>query len=391
MYTPADYPRRILLCVVGMSPAVVTETIYGLFQRQEPFVPTEIHIMTTTAGREKVVETLLDTPRIQQLYQQFGYGDVLPRFDVGYVHVPNNATGQALEDIRTADDNAAIADDMLTLACDLTSDAQSAVHASISGGRKTMSYYLGNIMSLVGRPQDRISHVLATEPFEFNPNFFYPGQQSPDTIEVHTQNGTAYRPASEAKITLSDIPFVALGTRLSKGFMQKFRSQGDLFTQAVKAAQLTTEAPYLHIDLDKACVTIGRHNPMSFDLPAAALALYATAALCKQKYGANPPHRLKRNHLPRAMLHDMLDLIPGGSRVTELQTDAAANTQFYNNHANKLHNKLDALSPFAGDIYGLSGPQNNIFEVKLAPENIHIQWPSTVQAADFAEQDFQPG
>ena len=36
-----SYPRRILLCVTGLTPQILTETLYALaVQRQPPFVPT---------------------------------------------------------------------------------------------------------------------------------------------------------------------------------------------------------------------------------------------------------------------------------------------------------------------------------------------------------------
>jgi CRISPR-associated protein (TIGR02584 family) len=57
---------------------------------------------------------------------------------------------------------------------ELTADPDCAIHASIAGGRKTMGFYLGYALSLFGRPQDRLSHVLVSSPFESNQNFFYP-------------------------------------------------------------------------------------------------------------------------------------------------------------------------------------------------------------------------
>ncbi len=42
------YPRRILLAVTGLTPQVVTETLYALACRpQTPWVPDEIHLVTT--------------------------------------------------------------------------------------------------------------------------------------------------------------------------------------------------------------------------------------------------------------------------------------------------------------------------------------------------------
>ena len=47
------FPRRILLAVTGLTPQVVTETLYALaVERQPPFIPTEIHLLTTAEGAE---------------------------------------------------------------------------------------------------------------------------------------------------------------------------------------------------------------------------------------------------------------------------------------------------------------------------------------------------
>lgn len=51
--TPAEFSRRILLAVTGLSPQVVTETLYALAVAQgRPFVPTEVHLVTTAKGAE---------------------------------------------------------------------------------------------------------------------------------------------------------------------------------------------------------------------------------------------------------------------------------------------------------------------------------------------------
>lgn len=50
---PEAYTRRILLAVTGMSPQVVTETLWALAVHQQPaFMPTEVHVATTEAGAE---------------------------------------------------------------------------------------------------------------------------------------------------------------------------------------------------------------------------------------------------------------------------------------------------------------------------------------------------
>ena len=57
---PASYPRRVLVCVVGLTPQVVTETLYALaVQESLPFVPNEVHIVTTSEGAKPIRDTLL--------------------------------------------------------------------------------------------------------------------------------------------------------------------------------------------------------------------------------------------------------------------------------------------------------------------------------------------
>ena len=57
---PASYPRRILLAVCGLSPQIVTETVYALASAPElPFVPTEVHLITTREGAQRAELSLL--------------------------------------------------------------------------------------------------------------------------------------------------------------------------------------------------------------------------------------------------------------------------------------------------------------------------------------------
>ncbi|HKM71076.1 MAG TPA: hypothetical protein VJX94_13665 [Stellaceae bacterium] len=51
MTEPASYPRCILLAVTGLSPQIVTETLYALAVTGSPaWAPTEIRIITTRRG-----------------------------------------------------------------------------------------------------------------------------------------------------------------------------------------------------------------------------------------------------------------------------------------------------------------------------------------------------
>lgn len=54
-------PHRILLAVTGLSPQIVTETLYALCVTQSPaWIPDSIHLITSQEGGERARLALLD-------------------------------------------------------------------------------------------------------------------------------------------------------------------------------------------------------------------------------------------------------------------------------------------------------------------------------------------
>ena len=98
------------------------------------------------------------------------------RFTANDIQVITGADGTPLTDIRTPQDNVRAADKIASVIGELCSDDNSVLHVSIAGGRKTMGFFLGYALSIYGREQDRMSHVLVSEPYENNRDFFYPTQ-----------------------------------------------------------------------------------------------------------------------------------------------------------------------------------------------------------------------
>lgn len=251
--------RPILLCVSGLSPQIVTETLYALAaapERGDRFVPEEIHLITTAEGAERARLSLLsDRPgwfhRLRADYQ-------LPpiRFDDGTIHVLHDAGGQPLTDIRDESDNLLAADQIAERVRQLTADPGSALHVSLAGGRKTMGYYLGYALSLWGREQDRLSHVLVDAPYESSWAFFYP---TPYENVVESRPGGPLVDCREARVTLADIPFV----RLRHGLPQDLLAGRAHFAQAVQAVQANLGPPTLRIAIDPLRIEAGtRTIPM---------------------------------------------------------------------------------------------------------------------------------
>ncbi len=218
MKKAAEYPRRILLAVTGLSPQVVTETLYALIcDESDPFVPTEIHLVTTSEGRERAELALLSHE--PGWFARFCRDYRLPSiaFDAAHIHVPSSGNGEALVDIRKPEDNERIADYIIELVRELSLDEDAILHVSIAGGRKTMGYYLGYALSLFGREQDQLSHVLVSEPFESSWDFFYPTPYS----KIITSRDNKLADTANAEVTLARIPFVRLRDELPQPLLQE--------------------------------------------------------------------------------------------------------------------------------------------------------------------------
>ena len=244
---PHTYPRRILLAVTGLSPQVVTETLYALVVKpgdgRMPFVPTEIHIITTGQGAAHArLNLLTDEPGwFYRLCRDYHLPAI--RFDDSTLHKVTDAAGQPLDDIRTPADNERVADCIAEIVRDLTADDTAAVHVSLAGGRKTMGYYLGYALSLYGRPQDRLSHVLVSAPFESHPEFYYPTREQ----RVIQTREAKPRPLDcrDAVVELAEIPFV----RMRHGLDDRLREGTAGFSDSVAAAQRALGPAELVIDL----------------------------------------------------------------------------------------------------------------------------------------------
>lgn len=247
-------PRRILLAVTGLSPQILTETLYALGVApgagQAAFIPTEIHLITTAQGADIARTSLLhpDGGAFHALladYPQLGR----PAFDASHIHVIHTPDGQALADIRSPDENAHAADSITALMSELTRDEHAALHVSIAGGRKTMGFYLGYAFSLFARPQDALSHVLVSSPFENHPDFFYP----PPTPKRLPARDGQHIDTRDARITLARIPVV----RLRHGQPQALLAGQASFGDTVAAIEKSLAPPQLDINLNTKTVECG--------------------------------------------------------------------------------------------------------------------------------------
>ena len=239
---PHQFNKRILLAVTGMSPQIVTETLYALCITQRPaFVPTEIHILSTQEGINRARLTLQepDTGHFHRMCSEYGLSGIT--FDESCLHVIHDADGQALNDIQTPQQNEWAADQITAFVRRFTADNDCALHVSIAGGRKSMGFFMGYAMSLFGRVQDCLSHVLVSSDFENMTNFYFPPVKP---VVLHTKDDKPVSTA-DAKVMLAEIPFV----RLRNGLPSNLLSGDSSFSETVQTAQRHLSNPVLTIDI----------------------------------------------------------------------------------------------------------------------------------------------
>jgi len=265
--------KKILLAVSGLSPQIVTESLYALaFCRDIPFIPDEVHLVTTREGAERA-RLLLLSEQPGWFYQLCREYDLPPiMFDNDHIHVMCDHAGRAMDDIRTPEDNAAAADCITRMVRELTGIEDSMLHVSIAGGRKSMGFYLGYALSLFGRSQDEMSHVLVSQPYESLKDFFYPSRRK---RIVFAREDEKPLDASRASVWLANIPFV----RMRHGIPEALRQGDASFSEVVAAASRAFLMPSLQIDVKnmRLITSIGEVH-----LPPVDLAFYFWLARLRQ-------------------------------------------------------------------------------------------------------------
>ena len=263
---PAADRRRILLAVTGMTPQVVTETLYGLMRESPHALPHELHLLTTADGAERARLALLSEQPgwFQRFLTDYGLPPIA--FGASHIHVLQDANGQPMTDIRSATDNALAADQVAELVRRFTAEAPTPtqLHVSLAGGRKTLGFFAGYALSLWGRDHDRLSHVLVADPFEASWDFFYP---TPYERIIATRHNTLVD-CAQAEVTLADIPFV----RLRHGLPGALLDGQTGFAEAVAAAQASLGPPRLLLDLGARIIEAAGQR---IELPPADLAFLA--------------------------------------------------------------------------------------------------------------------
>lgn len=375
---PHLYPRRVLLAVSGLSPQIVTETIYALASDAQhgPFVPTEVHLITTREGAQRAELSLLsdDLGWFHRLCSDFHLPGIT--FTRQHIHIIRDKHERGMDDIRSPEDNRAAADFITAQVRHFTADPQCALHVSIAGGRKTMGFFLGYALSLYGRAQDRLSHVLVSEPFENSLDFFYP---TPYSRVLQTRDGRLADTAV-AEVTLADIPFVSL----RHGLPQRLLAGHASFNETVEAARAALAPPRLVLNLAQRSITAGS---TTVELPPAELALLAVFARRAMRGEPALPAPVKsvpdaawgRRYLAEygAMVGVMAD-----TDATQVALKNGMDGEYFSQRKTKLEKRLKAALGPAAEAYCIhdGGTRPRRFGLTLASDAVRF-------AADVAPKE----
>lgn len=363
----AHYSRRILLLVTGLTPQVVTETLYALaVQAEEKFIPTEIHVISTGEGAERARLSLLDpsSGRFHELCNDYGLHGIL--FAPENIHVIEDASGQPLTDIRTPEDNLRAADYIMHFVRNFCSNESSMLHVSIAGGRKSMGFFAGYALSLFGRTQDRLSHVLVNDPFESLPEFYFPPAQgrvlnSRNNRPVHT---------SDARIMLADIPFV----RLRGGIPQNLQDKQVSFHQTVEEVQSGLHFVSLSFDLPTKSICCGgkllKFPPLLFAFYLWLARRHITTS------GNGAVHWQEAN--PDDFLKVYAEIVGSMSASLEKTRCALKNgfeRQFFEEKKAKINSKLEKQLPLDASFYQIAAFGEKPYKkygLRLMPDQIMV-------------------
>jgi CRISPR-associated protein (TIGR02584 family) len=230
--------KNILVCVSGLTPQIVTETLFCLTVKDQIEID-EIYVLTTKRGRDVILgkDKHPITPKtplkdeINKLCKQ--YRIKKPLFEENDKHIiVAKEESIELSDIRSDKDNILFPNKICEFLRSITSNPENTLYCSITGGRKSMSVHLANALAIFARENDRLLHVLTKEEHEFKG--FYPITKE----EIKD-------------LELSDIPFVRLRSILSAELKRPELLQSNFedivrFTQK----QLKTLAPSNKLILD---------------------------------------------------------------------------------------------------------------------------------------------
>lgn len=286
MWYKGSMEKNVLITVLGMSPAVVTETIWALFQEGEEQVPDKVCIVTSEKGRMGFKKGVLDTGIWGEMKAAVGKEGM--RLEWGMLTDPS--TGEALDDIVNSEHQEIVANKLLEIIRQYKNPQGDPyrIVASIAGGRKSMSALMYAAMSLAAEETDRITHVLVDDEVTRIRDFFYPGQKKQE-LSYMDRNDQQEKSLTAANVRceLADLPFVPLSFLVGSN---KNLAEGSFNTLVEKAKVRCRDLDPRKIRIQLSCTNCEAtiNGKTVDDIPADAYALLCGMVFWRRLQGRNP-------------------------------------------------------------------------------------------------------
>lgn len=244
--------RIVLIATMGSSPAVLTETVWALSHAKKPIVPDEIVVLSTRNSVDKMRQELLNgnNPVWEKLLLRLRKDkiDIDGKLIFGSmsIHIIPDDRKNEMWDLRSSEDNLLAADFMMQEIRKYSESPDTEIIASIAGGRKTMSALLLSCMTLLGREEDKVVHVLLPEELEggAEPPFYFPQK---GVVHVSRRTGKKHK-GDKLRSELFEVPFV----RMRGWYREKFKTNPPTYLSLVKKVQLLSPpaAVYQKLEID---------------------------------------------------------------------------------------------------------------------------------------------
>ncbi len=360
---------NILFAALGTTPQIITESLYHLMVLKSVPID-EVHLITTTTGREKAEKLLFDNGRGAFFRfcddYHFSSTEIVPNY-----HLIHDSNGRELPDIRTPEDNQAAADCFLQVTRELTLREATRIFATIAGGRKTMSAYLYLVMQLLGRDQDLLYHVLVRpESIESHPQFFYPRPNQPE-MEFCDSAGKRFTvPIGDIRIEMAEIPFVKLNRILPEGAMEAVAGFSDLVARTQAELDKAQFEPEITVNLWHKKLDIRTRNG-NFEIK------LSPAEICFYAFLAQRGEFINSKHSPRPELKELLKIYRnefGGADVVKNFYDADSLQQIRSRINLKIRRQIaDPLIQKFIEIQTDKHYRHPKYTLLLSPERVRIK------------------
>lgn len=347
--------KKILVAAIGSTSQVLTETIYALY-KERSWIPDEVHVLTTTHGKDKMIPELFGNGLSGHFHQLCGEYNLLNiDFNSENIHVFRDPEGRALSDLKTVDENEYAANMIVHFIHDICKDSNNELHISLAGGRKTMSFYIGYALSLFGRQQDSMSHILVDEKYEFLKDFFYPRK---DNLE------------EQDAVWLADIPFVRMGV----GYSPLKLTDDQSYQQAVTLTQTAVSDFKIILNISES--TLDCSGFATIKLQPNELSIYQLfIELAKKGEVFSVDHEISNSCDWEEFSDDYLALQKKYGRENDdfIEMDKKKILQKVRECSSKLKKQLEDnnLGPYT-DNFGILSNKGKFYQLSIKPENITI-------------------